>query len=73
MPKVGNKMFSYDKKGKMEAKEYAKKIMGSMPSVKSMVTQPIKNVVTSAVKAGMSTAKPKGRTITELLKSRKMK
>jgi len=30
MPMVNNKKFSYTEKGKMEAKEYAKKIGGKM-------------------------------------------
>lgn len=57
MPKVGNKMFSYDKKGKMEAKEYGKK-MG----------KPVMNMDNK-----MREMKPKGITITMMLKSRKSK
>lgn len=37
MPMVGNKKFSYDKKGKAEAKEYAKKKGMKMMGKKKMM------------------------------------
>jgi len=59
MPKVGNKEYSYTKKGMEMAKKMAKKMgkkMTSKPTSKPMMKREMK---------------PKGTTITEMLKRRK--